>query len=388
MGFEAREAILKLLDEAIAAKAEVRIIAYDLNQPEIVQRFKKLGAKLKIIIDDSDDHGKANSPETASEGILAGTAGAQQVLRQNMANIQHHKAIAVKAKGLNKVVYGSTNFSWRGLYVQSNNALVVSSTKAVDEFFEAFDAYWNNEAKGFRKTKWPETWHSLGLKDIDAAVTFSPHGRANSVLKAVADDIDAAKSSVFFSLAFLGQTKKGPIGPAIGRALTKDGVFCLGIADKQIKAENLGVMVIDATGRRRLVNSSALTRNVPKPFKTEPSGLRHDATGTRMHHKFVVLDFNRATARVYLGSYNFSEDADGNNGENLVRIRDRRVATSYMIEALRIFDHYKFRVKQADAKTARKKLELQKPPRKAGEKPWWDEDWRDEIKIADRLLFA
>ena len=45
MGFEARTAILEVLDEAIAAKAEVRVIAYDLNLPEILTRLEKLGAE-------------------------------------------------------------------------------------------------------------------------------------------------------------------------------------------------------------------------------------------------------------------------------------------------------------------------------------------------------
>ena len=45
-------------------------------------------------------------------------------------------------------------------------------------------------------------------------------------------------------------------------------------------------------------------------------------------------------------------------------IRDRRVAVSYTIEALRIFDHYHFRIAQREAKKAKKKLQLAKPPRK------------------------
>jgi hypothetical protein len=57
MGFEARAAILETLDQAIADKAEVRVIAYDFNLPEIVDRLEKLGSSLKIIIDDSKGHG-------------------------------------------------------------------------------------------------------------------------------------------------------------------------------------------------------------------------------------------------------------------------------------------------------------------------------------------
>jgi len=59
-----------------------------------------------------------------------------------------------------------------------------------------------------------------------------------------------------------------------------------------------------------------------------------------------------------------------------------------MIEALRIFDHYHFRVVQAEAKKARRKLLLAKPPRAAGDKPWWEEDYTDARKIRDRELFA
>ena len=107
-----------------------------------------------------------------------------------------------------------------------------------------------------------------------------------------------------------------------------------------------------------------------------------------MHHKFVVIDFDKPTARVYIGSYNFSTAADTQNGENLLLIRDRRVAVSYVLEALRIFDHYHFRVAQQEAKTAKKKLQLSKPPRKPGERPWWHADYTDGRKILDRVLFC
>jgi phosphatidylserine/phosphatidylglycerophosphate/cardiolipin synthase-like enzyme len=107
-----------------------------------------------------------------------------------------------------------------------------------------------------------------------------------------------------------------------------------------------------------------------------------------MHHKFVVLDFDKPTARVYLGSYNFSTAADRQNGENLLLIRNRRVAVSYTVEALRIFDHYHFRVVQQEATKAKRELVLAMPPRRPGEKPWWDDDYTDAVKIRDRELFA
>jgi phosphatidylserine/phosphatidylglycerophosphate/cardiolipin synthase-like enzyme len=133
------------------------------------------------------------------------------------------------------------------------------------------------------------------------------------------------------------------------------------------------------------VYSAELSKNLPAPFSKEPRG---GHKGIRMHHKFVVIDFDRPTARVYLGSYNFSKSADKDNGDHLVLIRDRRIAVSFVVEALRIFDHYHFRVAQKESKRAQKELALRKPPREAGEKPWWEEDYTNAVKIRDRELFS
>jgi hypothetical protein len=393
MGFEARSVILELLDEAIKKKAEVRVIAYDLNLPDIVTRLERLKSRLKIIIDNSKEHNEPDAPEREAAGRLSKSAGEENVVRQHMSNIQHQKSIAVRGKGINKVLYGSTNFSWRGFFVQSNNAAVVTSKKAVDDYFEAFDSYFDSKTgKDFQKTESSDGWHKLGLTGLTAEVGYSPHTNDNGLLEDVGKDIAKAKSSVLFSLAFLGQMKKGPIGPGLGRQIKSKDVFTLGIADANVKAGNLGVSVITPENKRRLVRSSSLTKNVPAPFNKEPTGLagvKGNERGTRMHHKFVVIDFDTPDARVYFGSYNFSEPADQKNGENLVFIKDRTIATSYMIEALRLYDHYRFRTLQENlGGQARKLITLRLPPRTQSEKPWWQAYWDDAIKKQDRLIFA
>jgi hypothetical protein len=117
--------------------------------------------------------------------------------------------------------------------------------------------------------------------------------------------------------------------------------------------------VQDPSGNVAPVFAAELSANVPEPFKSEPSG----GTGTRMQHKFTVIDFDKPTARVYLGSYNFSMPADRKNGENPVIVKDRRIAVSYMIEALSFFDHYSFRVAEKGARAKGQKLHLSRPPR-------------------------
>ena len=381
MGFEARAAILETLDEAIAKQAkEVRVVAYDFNLPEIVDRLEKLGSSLKVIIDDSGSHHGA-SAETEAEKRLIASAGAGNVKRQHMGSLQHNKTIAVGAP-VNKVVFGSTNLSWRGFYVQANNAFVLTSETAVKLASDAFDAYFaveNNNVGQFDDTASAD-WHSLGLPNIDAQVAFSPHSAANAKLGGIADDIkNHTTSSLLYSLAFLYETP-GVVRDAITAVTKNDNLFVYGISDKHVG----GLDVQDPSGNVAPVFAAQLSENVPEPFKSEPSG----GGGTRMHHKFTVIDFDKPTARVYLGSYNFSTPADRKNGENLVVVRDRRIAVSYMIEALSIFDHYSFRVAQNKANEKGQKLHLAKPPSAAGEKPWWDDDFTVPHKIKDRILFS
>jgi phosphatidylserine/phosphatidylglycerophosphate/cardiolipin synthase-like enzyme len=380
MGFEARRAILDVLDAAVAdGEAKVDVIAYDLNDPEIVSRLKKLGNRLRVIVDDSDAHGEPGSAETKAAGELADSAGGDNVRRQHALNLQHNKVIVVDGANARTVVCGSTNFSWRGLYVQNNNALVLQGATAVAAYRAAFEAYWQGPPHDFGDTD-SAKWTDLGLTGIDARVAFSPHSPSNALLATIAEDIgEHTTSSLLFSLAFLYQTP-GPVLDAIKAMTARNDVFVYGISDRRVG----GFDFVQPDGNVAPVYPSQLRKGVPPPFSAEPTG----GGGIRMHHKFVVIDFDKPTARLYLGSYNFSSPADTKNGENLLRIRDRRIAVSFMIEALRICDHYQFRVSQSAYKKAGEPFVLRKPPRAPGEVPWWKKDYTDARRIRDRELFA
>lgn len=385
MGFEARSVVLGLLDDAIRdANAQVRVVAYDLNEPEIVSRLEQLGPRLKVIIDDEGAHGEKTSAETAAEKRLRASAGNDQVKRQSMGKLQHNKMIVVNGPTVKGAVGGSTNFSWRGIYVQSNNAVLVQGANAIQPFLDAFEHYWANDTPaGFGKTG-SAGWNKIDLDGIDINICFSPHSNKNAVLKTIAADIDQeTTSSLFFSLAFLYQTP-GVIQDAVMKQTNSDQIFTYGISDKKVGSKTSGIEVLTPNGNIAPVFPSELTGKVPEPFKSEPTG----GGGTRMHHKFVIIDFDKPTARVYTGSYNFSVAADQSNGENLFLIKDRKIAVSYAIEALRMFDHYTFRLAQKEAKEAKKMLVLLKPPRTAGAKPWWDKFYTDPRRIRDRQLFG
>ncbi len=382
MGFEARQAILDVLDQAIAdKKARVRVAAYDLNEPDVLSRLEKLGPRLKVIIDNDGAHGKPGSAESQAARRLSATAGKVNVKRQHMGKLQHNKTIVVDGPKVKAVVCGSTNFSWRGFFVQSNNAVVLRGKRATEPFLRAFDDYWQNESPHSFGATGSAKWTPLGLEGINARVAFSPHAKSNMLLQSIARDIaEDTTSSLFYSLAFLYQTP-GVIRSAVGKVTKNKDIFVYGVSDRKVG----GLDLQKPDGNVAPVFPSALTKGaVPEPFKSEPTA----GPGNRMHHKFIVIDFDKPTARVYLGSYNFSIPADTQNGENLLLIRNRRIAVAYVIEALRIFDHYHFRVAQQEARRVRRELHLARSPRGPGEEAWWAAYYTNARKIRDRELFA
>src|SRR5207245_5988507 len=134
-------------------------------------------------------------------------------------------------------------------------------------------------------------------------------------------------SSLLCSLAFLYMTP-GAIRDAIKQLQEENRIFSYGISDAGVK----GLELTKPDGTVSVIGTAALRKNLPEPFKTETSG----GNGALMHHKFVVIDFDQPSARVYLASLNFYAAADPSNGENLLLLRYRRLANAYHIDALLI----------------------------------------------------
>jgi phosphatidylserine/phosphatidylglycerophosphate/cardiolipin synthase-like enzyme len=163
-----------------------------------------------------------------------------------------------------------------------------------------------------------------------------------------------------------------------------------------------GMEVRKPDGSIGMVDFAFLAKNAPEPFKSEWTG----GQGINIHHKFVVTDFSLPTATVFTGSSNLSPSGETGNGDHLIKIEDSRVATSYAIEAVRVFDHLHFRTlmkevfgdkKKASKKAGTKgtvkqpdKLVLQKPTAISGKKnTWFDRFYVVGSQLeSDRKLFS
>lgn len=398
MGFEACDLLFALLDEAVADPTiSLDVFAYDLNEPDIVARLERLGPRLRAIVDDSVDrnkdtgaisgHGSNGSNESAAAARLAISAGVGNVRRTHFSGLQHHKVFIASRAGVPfKVLAGSTNFSFRGLYIQANNALVFNDPGVAGLFAQAFEQSFNDPA-GFRKSELSKKWLLAPASAAAAApvhVCFSPHSSSDLSLNPVRGAIEQASSSVFYAVAFLNQLKSGPTKAAFDRLIERP-IFSYGLSDKAG-----GLEIKKPDGSVGLVDFAYQAKNAPPPFRAEWSGGR----GINVHHKFVVTDFNLPTAKVFTGSSNLAPSGENGNGDHLLMIEDTRIATAYAIEALRVFDHLHFRSRMQDASTEtpavrRAALTLRKPRAITGKAAWFESYYvADSQKMKDRQLFV
>jgi len=355
LGFEARALMLGFLDEFINdASVTIDAFAYDFNEPEILQRLEQYGPRLRAIIDDSSKkkngkvtgHGASDSPESQCAKRLTASAGAANVKRTHFSSLQHNKLFIAKRKGAPfKVLTGSTNFSFRGLYIQANNVLVFDDDAVAQLYAGDFEQAFTDPG-GFADAAVSKKWSAVAEPGRPKlSFCFSPHASTDLSLSPLAGAIDQATSSVFYAVAFLNQIKSGPTFDAFKRLIGRP-VFSYGVVDKGGSLE-----VKKPDGTIGLVDFEYLADKAPEPFKSEWSG----GKGINIHHKFVVTDFSLETAKVFTGSSNLSPSGEHGNGDNLIQIEDRNIATSYAIEAVRVFDHLHFRSVMQDALGKKKK---------------------------------
>jgi len=296
--------------------------------------------------------------------------------------LQHNKVLIAKRNGdPQRVLFGSTNFSFRGIYIQANNALVFHSRQVAGLFEQVFESAFNNPKK-FNTQPITTQWHLVQAAGVPPVhFCFSPHASADMSLSPVGAAIDQATSSVFFCIAFLNQATSGAVREAVDRLEAKS-VFSYGISDKKG-----GLQVKKPDGSLGIVDFEYLASHAPEPFKSEWNG----GKGIHEHHKFVVTDFNLPTAKVFTGSSNLSVNGEEKNGDNLVMIEDQRVATVYAIEALRIFDHLEFRTKMKAATMAKNTgaLTLEMPTALGGKSNWFEKFYVEGSQLEkDRKLFS
>jgi hypothetical protein len=392
LGFGAYRLLFDFLDWAVKdPTVRIDAMAYDFNEPAILAQLQALGGRLRMIIDDSKGHGGKGTAETEAETLLKQSAGVKNVHRGHFNDLQHNKVLIARRVSDGaplRVLGGSTNFSFRGLYIQANNLYVFTDPDVTALYCDMFDTAFDDMA-GFASQPVAAAWHPVTKAGLPAVnLCFSPHDSADLSLDPVGTAIDQATSSVFYSFAFMNQTTTGAVRKALD-ALMSRPVFSYGVVN-----ESTGMEIHKPNGDVGLVDFAYLAKNAPEPFKSEWSG----GKGINIHNKFVIVDFDQPNAKVYTGSSNFAPSGEEGNGDHMLFIADQAVATAYTIDALTMFDHLSFRdrmkdagtPKPATAKAKKATLQLDKPIAISGApQPWFAKFYQPgSQRERDRITFS
>jgi hypothetical protein len=371
LGGHARELLFDFLKECQQDPSiTVDVFSYDFDEPDVIRSLCKMGKRVRVFQDNAPLHTSQKAPEPKTIEALV-TAGVQ-VKTGHFNRFAHDKVLIQRKKGKPvKVLTGSANFSLRGLYVQANSIIIFNDANVASLYGQAFDQAFSNEQK-FKSSQIASQWYDIKETNIaPLSVSFAPHRTAFSLEK-VSKAIEAAKSSIFF--AVMQMSGSGPVLGGLETLGSRTGLFSLGIieSESQLKLFKPGM-----ENNFAVTSFSFLQKNVPKPFKSEWRG----GVGQVIHHKFVVCDFNGDTPTVFCGSSNLAAGGETSNGDNLLAIYDKGIVISYAVEAIRLFDHYRFRTLH-EKSTSNNPLTLATTD--SWTKPYYDPK---SIKSLERKLF-
>jgi phosphatidylserine/phosphatidylglycerophosphate/cardiolipin synthase-like enzyme len=356
MGFTAREKIFGLLGDVVKDKnLVVDVFAYDLNEPDMIGLLLKLAGqgRIRMILDNAALHHNAKKPtpeDQFEKAFNKAAKGKQLMQRGKFGRYSHDKVIIVYRKGAKKntavkVLTGSTNFSITGLYVNSNHVLIYNDPQVAGFYAGVFAEAWGDGVKkaAFAKSDWAtKTYASTSRSTPKTSITFSPHDKsgAASALKPVVDQIaregrkPKGDGSVLFAVMEMANGNS-PVYEALKTIHANSKVFSYGISD------NPNGIYLYPVGKKTgvLVTGKPVQTQLPPPFNQVPNigGVKH-----QIHHKFVVCGFNGDDPVVFCGSSNLASGGEENNGDNLLTIRDKDIATVFAVEALALVDHFNF----------------------------------------------
>jgi phosphatidylserine/phosphatidylglycerophosphate/cardiolipin synthase-like enzyme len=289
-------------------------------------------------------------------------------------NIMHDKFIVTDAprnKGKPaRLITGSANFTTEGLTEQANVLHLLDSPPLAQLYNERAAAMSNDPSLAETK-KLAHGWSDvIAVGSASVRASFSPEpDDQRTQIDTIVQAIRNAKHSVLFCLF---SPTDAPLRDACFDAGDK-GLMMFGLVnaisaraaeageDKQKEGGKLNATELTAVElyhrskqNRDVVDGKYFSSaTVPEGFDVEmqlfPGEKRPPYPPVIVHHKFLVIDAEGDEPIVYTGSANMSNNSEHKNDENLLEIRDRRIAGIYLAEFLRLYEHYRARALAIEA---------------------------------------
>jgi phosphatidylserine/phosphatidylglycerophosphate/cardiolipin synthase-like enzyme len=278
---------------------DVAVYDFDLiNVAESMARAAQRGVRVRMVTDsETVDNTKDGDIQAAFRTVR--NVGIPLV-EDNRSPVMHHKFTVVDGEWLQT---GSWNYTDGDTYRLNNNLAIFRSDELAENYTAEFEKMFVQRKFGPSKPKGtPHPIFELGGTRIESY--FAP---PDAVSARLIDQINRAQRKIHF-LAF---------------SFTHDGIGTAMIGKQNAGLEVQGVF--ETTGSN--TSFSEYGR-----MKQAGLDVYQDGSPYVMHHKVILLD-DRITI---FGSYNFSQNADRDNDENLLIVDDPRFAAEFEQEFQRV----------------------------------------------------
>lgn len=285
------------------AHTSVDMAIYQLDLPNVTQALldaKKRGATVRVVTDIDIFNDPKENPsfkELQKVGI--------PVVGGNPHAIMHDKFVVVDKAA---VWSGSWNFTENDTYRYNNNGLLIQSPELARNYTVTFEKMFNDKAFGPSR-KPGGTTPRLTLSGIAVENYFAPEDKVTE--KIIARLKTATHTIDFMAFSF-----------------TDDG-----IGQTVVDRARAGVKV------RGVFETTGSETKFSEYGNLKKAGLDvlQDGNPYLMHHKVFIVDGKT----VILGSFNFSQNAENENDENLLIIDDASLAQVFEAEFARVYDQAK-----------------------------------------------
>ncbi|WP_069706719.1 phospholipase D-like domain-containing protein [Burkholderia seminalis] len=366
----------EMLDPASRAASAVYHLTDTLWALPAFEAFgRKHGEASLAIVYDAHTTARKGKPPLPSPNQPAVDAlqGLATLAPRDRTHIMHDKFIVTDAPSNPapaRVLTGSANFTTEGLTEQANVLHAFDSSVLAALYNDRAHALASNPsiAETEQLTSGWSAPMTIGSAQVRVAFSPEPAGQRTEIDTIVAA-IAAAKHSVSFCLFMPTDAALRDACFAAGdRGLMMFGLvnrISVGSATKADTARQAGQTLDAATlanlelyhrsrDNRDVIDAAYFSpATVPPGFTPElrlfPGEPAPAFPPVVIHHKFIVIDAEGANPVVYTGSANMSRNSEQYNDENLLEIRDTRVAAIYLAEFLRLYEHYRARALAIDA---------------------------------------
>ncbi len=292
------EKLVALMDRA---QTSLDVADYDFDLPNVADamvRAKARGVTVRMVTDSDTLNDEKNEEIQAAFRKLRGAR--IPIVDDKRGPIMHHKFTVVDGEWVST---GSWNYTIGDTYRLNNHMIVIRSRELAANYTGEFQKMFDNKQFGPNKTKGvPNPVITINGTRIESY--FAPK---DGVEDQIVSEIKGARRSIYF-LAF---------------SFTADK-----IAEAMLERRAAGAAlggVFERTGSE--TEYSEYTK-----LKRRGVEVYQDGNPWVMHHKVIIID----ERIVIIGSFNFSDNADTQNDENLLIVHNPDIARAFKAEYDRI----------------------------------------------------